>query len=469
MGMEEEEAGGATSSSSSNNYENHDKAGGVDISGKCQSKTTSEHQLELCVSSSTSDTCGVNAAAKRAEKQKLKQSQGSGDDVSTSSAVEKEGSKRPEKRNYLNTTTIESQEASSSASATSNSNNNVSSSNNNSNNSTNNRQLEGSSNMAGNSAAAGGDIDESLYSRQLYVLGHDAMRRMANSDILLSGLGGLGLEIAKNVILGGVKSITLHDTATCELHDLSSQFYLTEADIGKNRAEASCAQLAELNNYVRTVSHTGPLTEEFLRKFRVVVLTNSDGEEQQRIAKFAHENGIALIIAETRGLFAKVFCDFGESFTIYDQDGTQPISTMIASITHDAQGVVTCLDETRHGFNDGDYVTFSEVQGMQELNGCQPLKITVLGPYTFSIGDTSKFGEYKSGGVATQVKMPKTISFKPLAQATEEPEFLISDFAKLDSPATLHVAFNALSCYRKAIMEPYRVPGTRRTPTASSR
>lgn len=95
--------------------------------------------------------------------------------------------------------------------------------------------------------------------------------------------------------------------------------------------------MAELNNYVRTVSHTGPLTEEFLRKFRVVVLTNSDGEEQQRIAKFAHENGIALIIAETRGLFAKVFCDFGESFTIYDQDGTQPISTMIASITHDAQ------------------------------------------------------------------------------------------------------------------------------------
>ncbi|XP_017012603.2 ubiquitin-like modifier-activating enzyme 1 [Drosophila takahashii] len=451
MGMEEEEAGGATSSS--NNYENHDKAaGGVDISSNCQSETTSERQLELCVSSSTSDTCGASATTKRAEKQRPKQHQGSGDDVSTSSAVEKEGStsksQRPEKRNYLDTTTAESQEASSSGSAT---NNNVSSSNNNSSsNSSSDRQAEGNSSMTGNSAAAGGDIDESLYSRQLYVLGHDAMRRMANSDILVSGLGGLGLEIAKNVILGGVKSITLHDTATCGLHDLSSQFYLTEADIGKNRAEASCAQLAELNSYVRTLSHTGPLTEEFLRQFRVVVLTNSDADEQQRIGKFAHENGIALIIAETRGLFAKVFCDFGENFTIYDQDGTQPVSTMIASITHDAQGVVTCLDETRHGFNDGDYVTFSEVQGMQELNGCQPLKITVLGPYTFSIGDTSKFGEYKSAGVATQVKMPKTISFKPLAQATEEPEFLISDFAKLDSPATLHVAFNALTCYRKA-------------------
>lgn len=72
-----------------------------------------------------------------------------------------------------------------------------------------------SNSNSGAAAASGADIDESLYSRQLYVLGHDAMRRMANSDILLSGLGGLGLEIAKNVILGGVKSITLHDTANC--------------------------------------------------------------------------------------------------------------------------------------------------------------------------------------------------------------------------------------------------------------
>lgn len=46
------------------------------------------------------------------------------------------------------------------------------------------------------------DIDEGLYSRQLYVLGHEAMRRMATSDVLISGLGGLGVEVAKNVILG---------------------------------------------------------------------------------------------------------------------------------------------------------------------------------------------------------------------------------------------------------------------------
>ena len=39
------------------------------------------------------------------------------------------------------------------------------------------------------------DIDDSLYSRQLYVLGHDAMRQMARSNVLISGLKGLGVEI----------------------------------------------------------------------------------------------------------------------------------------------------------------------------------------------------------------------------------------------------------------------------------
>ncbi|KAH8300140.1 hypothetical protein KR044_010469, partial [Drosophila immigrans] len=429
---------------SNNNYENHDKAAD-DVDMSSVTETTSVAS-DVCVSSSTSDSHAGNTSKRAA-------AAGGGDVniVSTSSAVNKESSNNCAssssalKINSLDTDTESASTNSNSVSSTNSTNNNNNNNNSHCTSSNNNNNRMAASNNSSNNT--GGDIDESLYSRQLYVLGHDAMRRMANSDILLSGLGGLGLEIAKNVILGGVKSITLHDTATCALNDLSSQFYLTQADIGKNRAEASCAQLAELNSYVRTLSYTGPLSEDVLAKYRVIVLTNSDAAEQERIGKFAHENNIALIIAETRGLFAKVFCDFGDNFTIYDQDGAQPVSTMIASVTHDAQGVVTCLDETRHGFNDGDYVTFSEVQGMQQLNGCQPIKISVLGPYTFSIGDTSKFDAYKSGGVATQVKMPKTISFKSLAEATANPEFLISDFAKLEAPATLHAAFGALGNY----------------------
>ena len=38
------------------------------------------------------------------------------------------------------------------------------------------------------------EIDDSLYSRQRYVLGDGAMQRMARSNVFISGLSGLGIE-----------------------------------------------------------------------------------------------------------------------------------------------------------------------------------------------------------------------------------------------------------------------------------
>ncbi|KAL9916302.1 ubiquitin-like activating enzyme 1 isoform 1-T2 [Glossina fuscipes fuscipes] len=445
-----------TSTSSHKNNNNGSGAAGDEIDKSVKSETTagkSAASLVLSSCSLASSSC-KNAAGSLVSKSTTSENSGGG--ISTSSAVNKESRNINNSDKQSSSCTKEQEKTSvvgSNCKISANSNSSIINPNPTTKTSTSNNSSANNSAtpMDTNSQSDGatGDIDESLYSRQLYVLGHDAMRRMANSDILLSGLNGLGLEIAKNVILGGVKSITLHDTQNCTIYDLSSQFYLSDADVGKNRAEATRDKLAELNNYVRTTSYTGELTEDFLKNFRVIVLATSTDAEQHRIAAFAHNNNIALIIAETRGLFAKVFCDFGENFTIYDQDGAQPISTMIASITRDSQGVITCLDETRHGLSDGDYVTFSEVQGMNELNGCAPMKISVLGPYTFSIGDTSKFGEYVSGGIATQVKMSKTISFKSLEVAEKEPEFLISDFVKIEHPGTLHVAFKALHKYIK--------------------
>ena len=35
-------------------------------------------------------------------------------------------------------------------------------------------------------------VDENLYSRQLYVMGHEAQRKMAGASVLIVGLNGLG-------------------------------------------------------------------------------------------------------------------------------------------------------------------------------------------------------------------------------------------------------------------------------------
>uniref|UniRef100_A0A672GQP2 E1 ubiquitin-activating enzyme n=1 Tax=Salarias fasciatus TaxID=181472 RepID=A0A672GQP2_SALFA len=293
------------------------------------------------------------------------------------------------------------------------------------------------------------EIDEGLYSRQLYVLGHEAMKRMQISNVLISGMRGLGVEIAKNVILGGVRSVTVHDQGVAEWRDLSSQFYIREEDLGKNRAEVSQPRLAELNNYVPVTAYTGALTEDYLTKFQVVVLTNSTLDEQQHVGDFCHSKGIKLIVADTRGLFGQLFCDFGDEMVVYDTNGEQPLSAMISMITKDSAGVVTCLDEARHGFESGDYVTFTEVQGMTELNGCQPVEIKVLGPYTFSICDTSGFTDYVRGGIVSQVKMPKKVSFVSEQHILQSPEFVMTDFAKFERPGQLHLGFQAVHAFQK--------------------
>lgn len=130
-----------------------------------------------------------------------------------------------------------------------------------------------------------------------------------------------------------------------------------------------------------------------------------------KINEFTHANGILFIAAEVHGLFASAFNDFGKGFSIVDVTGEEALSGMIAEISADEEGIVTCLDETRHGLEDGDHVTFVEVVGMEVLNSCEPRKVRVLGPYTFSIGDTTGLGTYVRGGLFQQVKMPKLLDF----------------------------------------------------------
>nr|GAT53895.1 predicted protein [Mycena chlorophos] len=275
------------------------------------------------------------------------------------------------------------------------------------------------------------------------------MKKMAASNVLIVGMQGLGVEIAKNIVLAGVKSVTIFDTAPVTVQDLSSQFFLRKEDIGKTRAEATVGRLAELNAYVPVRNLGGSpgqeISVDLIKGFQAIVLCGVPWSKQVEINNWTHENGVFFIAAETRGLFGSVFTDFGPKFVCVDPTGEQPLSGMIVSVEQSSEGLVTCLDETRHGLEDGDYVTFNEVQGMEELNGCEPRKISVKGPYTFTIGDTTNFSSYKAGGNFTQVKMPKTIEFKSLQESLKSPEFFITDFAKFDRPAALHAGFPALS------------------------
>ncbi|XP_074357659.1 ubiquitin-activating enzyme E1 1-like [Apium graveolens] len=303
------------------------------------------------------------------------------------------------------------------------------------------------------------EIDEDLHSRQLAVYGRETMRRLFASNVLVSGMNGLGAEIAKNLILAGVKSVTLHDEGNVELWDLSSNFIFTENDVGKNRALASVQKLQELNNAVVVTTLTDKLTKEQLSDFQAVVFTDSNLEDAIEFNDYCHTHlpPIAFIKTEVRGLFGNVFCDFGPEFTVFDVDGEEPHTGIIASISNDKPALISCVDDERLEFQDGDLVVFSEVKGMTELNDGKPRKIINARPYSFNLEeDTTNFGQYERGGIVTQVKQPKVLNFKPLKEALKDPgEYLLSDFSKFDRPPLLHLAFQALD---KFVSEVGRFP-----------
>lgn len=78
---------------------------------------------------------------------------------------------------------------------------------------------------------------------------------------------------------------------------------MTENDIGQSRAKVTQPKLAELNQYVPVNLLEGELTEEVLKKYKVVVITEMALSKQLALSEICHANNIHFISTEVRGLF----------------------------------------------------------------------------------------------------------------------------------------------------------------------
>jgi len=298
-------------------------------------------------------------------------------------------------------------------------------------------------------------IDTNLYSRQIGTLGMETMGKLMKLKVLVSGMRGLGVEIAKNLILAGPGTVILHDDALVEIRDLGANFYLSEANVGKQtRVQVCVEQLSQLNPYVEVIVHSGDITQELLSGCSVAVFCDCSQKDLIRHNEFCRTKKIGFIATDSFGLAGSVFVDYGDEFTIFDKDGEDSKSAIVAGITQESVGTVHTHNDRRHGFQDGDWVTFREVQGMEEVNSLSPQQIKVTGPYSFTIGDTSKFKTYTREGIVQQVKMPSSLAFKSYSSSIEKPkpegeELPCPDLAKFGRSEHLHLAFQAVREYRE--------------------
>lgn len=92
-----------------------------------------------------------------------------------------------------------------------------------------------------------------FYSRQIDTYGLDTMSKIIQMNIFIYGMRGVGIEVAKNIVLAGPKSLTIFDPYTIKINDLSSNYFLKEEDaIKRKRRDDSCfLELSKLNPYVK--------------------------------------------------------------------------------------------------------------------------------------------------------------------------------------------------------------------------
>eukprot|EP01125_Pyxidicula_operculata_P003291 TRINITY_DN1387_c1_g1_i1.p1 TRINITY_DN1387_c1_g1~~TRINITY_DN1387_c1_g1_i1.p1 ORF type:complete len:1128 (-),score=342.35 TRINITY_DN1387_c1_g1_i1:272-3655(-) len=296
-----------------------------------------------------------------------------------------------------------------------------------------------------------------LYSRQIGAYGVETMKSLSKLSVLVVGVKGVGVETAKNLVLAGPQAVTVYDNNNVTIADLGTNFFFNSDSIGKKRSESCIKQLKLLNPYVSVNAHTGDLDEEFLNQFGAIVVTDETPyDELVRLNNFCRsviveqEGKIVrpatlFLVALTNGAAATLFSDFGPVHKVTDKDGenARVVSIDNIAVSKDEQGkayLEVTVSSAKHGFDDDQLVTFSEVDGMTGINTKQhkvkrvykktkddkgkDREILILNKFHVQGADDedlSQLGEYKSGGIVTEVKSSVELKFRTLSDAVLHP------------------------------------------------
>ena len=285
------------------------------------------------------------------------------------------------------------------------------------------------------------------------------MTKLVKLRVLIVGMGGLGLETAKNLILAGPKKVTLWDSRPATESDLEYNYYLKKGSSikGNTRAGVLAHSLAELNNYVEVDSLDLPNFQDIndsnvLADFDLVLVCDMfPRDDVNKLNQTLRQANKGLVLANTLGLLGFVLVDFGNAHKIFDKNGENTKQVLISAI--DSEGVVTTQEDKRHDLEEGDQVKFTEVVGMEALNGKVFTVDETMTPYTFKIKELvgCKYGKYQRNGILEEVKAVVTVKNSPIESVFNDLEKeLINcdyDFENPDKMQLLKFTVNALWTY----------------------
>lgn len=85
------------------------------------------------------------------------------------------------------------------------------------------------------------------WSRYIGAMGIEAVKKQAESKVILVGLKTLGLEIAKNLVLSGLKELCIVDQG---IYGMGSEEHFYMSDVKSKKIEECVFKIKELNPYM---------------------------------------------------------------------------------------------------------------------------------------------------------------------------------------------------------------------------
>lgn len=169
-----------------------------------------------------------------------------------------------------------------------------------------------------------------LYDRQIRLWGADTQLRLRSAKLLIINLGGVGTEIVKNLVLGGLNSIEILDPSVVKEEDFASQFFLPNDDavVGELKLPLVLPAIKELNPRVNLLINTKKLEDvsaEYYKNFDLVVATELTKSEISDINTLTRNYGIPLYVTGLHGMFGYIFTDLiKHESRVESEMGNQP-------------------------------------------------------------------------------------------------------------------------------------------------
>lgn len=98
------------------------------------------------------------------------------------------------------------------------------------------------------------------YARQL-LLDHWDQKRLAESTVLVAGIGALGSIVALDLVLTGIGKVVVVDFDTVEVSNLSRQLLFRKEDVGEYKATVAGQRLRQINPDVQVLALNSSIQE----------------------------------------------------------------------------------------------------------------------------------------------------------------------------------------------------------------